>query len=199
MEQFISIESMQCTSELGMDIDCKFISDHFPLSTKFDPSLPHKISIFIDDPKIRFTLFRRKGKMVILGGKSISDPVTACKRIVEEIQVWSSILEHQMEKVEYREPVVNNIVTTGYLGSTINLNRMAFDYDDDGAKYETEQFPGLRYKFVKGTNISASIFFSGKFILTGCKTQEQIDTSHTKLIEITRKYLHNKNAYVEWI
>lgn len=190
---------MQCTSHLGMDIDCKFIADHLPMKVRFDPYLPHKISVFLDEPKTRFTIFRRRGKMVILGGKCVADATIACEKLVADIQFWAGLLSHPLEQVQYHPPTVNNIVTAGYLGSKMNLGRMAFDYDD--AIYELEQFPGLRYKgLIPGnSSVTTSIFNSGRLILTGCKNEEQIYTAWEKLKQITTPYLRDQIVNVtQW-
>lgn len=181
---------MQCTSSLGMDIDCQFMAQHFPMNLKFDPKLPHKISVFIDSPKCRFTLFRKKGKMVILGGKTINDASKACEHLVEEIKFWANLLDHQMVNVVFNHPTINNIVTSGFLGSGINLQRMGIAFDNDkNAVYELDQFPAMRYRLLENTNIKSSIFWSGKFILTGAKKQTDIDKAYEKLKQITRPYL----------
>lgn len=191
MDQFISIQSMQCTSHFGMDIDCELIAT-FPLQTKFDPSLPHKISVFLDDPKVRFTLFRRKGKIVILGGKSVSQAIIACQRIVEEVQMWSSVYNHPMEHVQYHPPIVNNIVTSGSLGRGMYLTQFAQDHDDD-CIYESEQFPGLRlYHGViskRNASIRSTLFASGKFLLTGFKQEDEINDAFNVLKKLATPYL----------
>lgn len=171
-----------------MSVDCQFIADHIPIRSKFNPKLPHKIWLFIDEPRIRFCLFRTGGKLVIFGGRSIADPQQACEQLIGEIKMWAEMLDHPLQRIQLNPVIVNNIVTSGNLGSAVQLQRLADTHED--ANYETDVFPGLIYKhLVTNTEIGATVYASGKFILYGCKLQQQIDGAYDALQKITQPYL----------
>ena len=59
------------------------------------------------------------------------------------------------------------------LGKYINLNKIVVTLNVENIEYEPEQFPGLVYR-IKDPKIVVLIFSSGKIILTGGKTLEDI-------------------------
>lgn len=171
-----------------MSVDCQFIADHIPIRSKFNSKLPHKIWLFIDEPRIRFCLFRTGGKLVIFGGRSLIDPQEACERLIGEIKMWAEMLNHPLQNVKLNPVIVNNIVTSYNLGSAVHLQRLADTHDS--ANYETDVFPGLIYKrVITNTEVGSTIYASGKCILYGCKTQQQIDDGWAAVRKITQPYL----------
>lgn len=180
---------MQCTSNLGMRIDCKFIADHLPFRHKFDPYLPHKIALFLPDSRNRFTVFEKGGKIVLMGPKSIEEAYSAVEKLHGEIGYWAALMGHSMQNVQCNPTKIHNIVTSGDLGGSINLQRMAIDIEE--AIYEVEQFPGLRYKgLIEGNSaVTTTIYNSGKFILVGAKNQTEIDKAYQQLLYITKPYV----------
>lgn len=171
-----------------MSVDCQFIADHIPIKNKFNPKLPHKIWLFIEEPRIRFCLFRTGGKLVIFGGRSLADPEAACERLIGELQMWASVLNHPLQNVKLNAVIINNIVTSCNLGSAVHLQRMADTHDN--ANYETDVFPGLIYKHVvTNSEIGSTIYASGKCILYGCKTQKHIDDGWAAVKLLTQPYL----------
>ena len=64
------------------------------------------------------------------------------------------------------ELTVQNIVTSGDLGSSLNLNAIAIELED--IEYEPEQFPGLVYR-VDEPDVVTLLFGSGKVVITGGK------------------------------
>jgi transcription initiation factor TFIID TATA-box-binding protein len=75
----------------------------------------------------------------------------------------------------FKEPkvAVTNIVCSYDIGKYINLNKVVITLNLENIEYEPEQFPGLVYR-IKDPKIVALLFSSGKIILTGGKTIEDI-------------------------
>ncbi|MDD1701642.1 MAG: TATA-box-binding protein, partial [Methanoregula sp.] len=69
---------------------------------------------------------------------------------------------------------VTNMVCSYDLGKYINLNKVVITLNLEHIEYEPEQFPGLVYR-ISDPKIVALLFSSGKIILTGGKTMEDIE------------------------
>lgn len=181
MSRFINIQSLHSTSTLGTNINPEFLSINLPSNTSYEPKLPHRIYYFLDKPKIRFTIFRSGGTLVMFGGKSSEDAIAAVQSIVSQLQAIG------MDRVQYHPPTINNICASGYMGFKVHLPHFSNDINHiDNADYETDQFPGLRYRRLLPTNpsITAIVFHSGKCVVTGAKHQDEIIDAFDKLLDI---------------
>ena len=78
---------------------------------------------------------------------------------------------------------VRNVVGFLNLGSSIDLERLA---EKEGGIYEPEQFPGLimRNSSPKATFL---IFASGKVVVAGCRSLEELKQAAERVQEITRE------------
>jgi TATA-box binding protein (TBP) (component of TFIID and TFIIIB) len=187
---YIRCVSMQSTSQLGVDIDCKFISENFPTRSIYNPNRPHKIALFLQDSKTRFILFSKLGKMVMFGGNSIEANAMECSAMVEELRNWGSLYQ-SMETIHYLIPKITYLVASGFLGKKINLFKFSVSEYEDDITLETDIFPGLRIRHIHKSNaaITSTIYASGKLIITGSKTEQEIDESFIHLKKITEKFL----------
>lgn len=184
----LTIQSLQATTHLGMHIDCAFIADHLPFETRFDKRTPHKVAILIETPKCRFTLFRRGGKVVVMGCKSVAQVIEAHRQLVNELQMYSALYNHPMANVAHIPLKINNIVTSGYLGKALNVATMSLYHDN--AIYECEQYPGMRYRLCADKpSVCTTLFNSGKLILTGFKFESEIDDIWKHLQSICKPFL----------
>ena len=84
---------------------------------------------------------------------------------------------------------VQNIVASGSVGMDLNLNVLGIKLPY--TEYEPEQFPGLVHK-LKGTNATFLLFSNGKIVCTGTKTEEEVNETTDKLIEVLKKVLDKK-------
>jgi transcription initiation factor TFIID TATA-box-binding protein len=77
--------------------------------------------------------------------------------------------------VTLKEPrvAITNMVCSYNLGKYININKLSVTLNLENIEYEPEQFPGLVYR-IKDPRIVVLIFSSGKIILTGGKTLEDV-------------------------
>ena len=66
---------------------------------------------------------------------------------------------------------VDNIIATDDFHQHLNLKEIAQRKIFEKVKYNSEQFPGLFIKFNTGTVI---LFHSGKIVIVGCKTQQEV-------------------------
>jgi len=71
---------------------------------------------------------------------------------------------------------IKNMVCSYDTGLFINLNRLIVTFNHEKIEYEPEQFPGLVYR-IADPKIVALIFSSGKVILTGGKSIDDVKSA----------------------
>jgi transcription initiation factor TFIID TATA-box-binding protein len=88
------------------------------------------------------------------------------------------------ETKEERTIAVVNIVISSSLEKDIPLEKMAATLSN--TEYNPEQFPGLVIR-IKEPKTSALIFSSGKIVLTGARSMEDVEKSIEKIIKSLKK------------
>jgi transcription initiation factor TFIID TATA-box-binding protein len=84
-----------------------------------------------------------------------------------------------MGKPTYR---IENIVATAEFGIKINLDRLAERIA--GAEYNPEAFPGL---IIRRHRSSVLLFSTGKAVITGSKSEEELERNVSELITVLEK------------
>ena len=118
----------------------------------------------LKNPRCTSLIFN-SGNMVCTGGKSSSDSRFACRQCV-------NILQRSGLKVGFCNYKVQNIVGSTSLSKPIDLIQLQKDYGPYSS-YEPELFPGLVFRLRK-PKIVFLLFRSGRLVVTGAKTEEQI-------------------------
>ncbi|MFX0183555.1 MAG: TATA box-binding protein, partial [Candidatus Hodarchaeota archaeon] len=112
------------------------------------------------------------GKLVVTGAKS-------AEMIRKAVEIISELLRETGHNIAHEvEIIVNNIVASGTLGKSINLELAALLLEH--TMYEPEQFPGLIYRMQK-PKVVLLLFHSGKLVCTGAKTEEDVYQSIQKI------------------
>lgn len=161
----LKIENIVASGAIADAIDLAVISEkieHCELNQKRFPGAVFRI----ENPKIASLIFS-SGKVVLTG---IRDQDTLEKGL--------TVIIEAMKKAgvkTYAEPRVGvtNIVCSYDIGKTINLNKVVMTLNLENIEYEPEQFPGLVYR-IRDPKIVALLFSSGKIILTGGRTLDEI-------------------------
>jgi transcription initiation factor TFIID TATA-box-binding protein len=161
----LKIENIVASGAIADAIDLADISkkiEHCELNQKRFPGAVFRL----EKPKIASLIFS-SGKVVLTG---IRDQDTLKKGL--------SLIISEMKKAgvnTYAEPRVGitNIVCSYDIGRSINLNKVVMTLNLENIEYEPEQFPGLVYR-VRDPKIVALLFSSGKIILTGGRTLDEI-------------------------
>jgi len=125
----------------------------------------------IENPNASSLLFS-SGKIICTGTKSITEAKKALNKIIQELQKVG-IDVHKAKDIE-----VQNMVASGSVGGKLNLNEIVFKFDN--TEYEPEQFPGLVYKLIGQSvlaNITFLLFGTGKIVITGAKSEQEIRDS----------------------
>jgi len=161
----LKIENIVASGAIADAIDLADVSkkiEHCELNQKRFPGAVFRI----ENPKIASLIFS-SGKVVLTG---IRDQDTLKQGLSQIIAA--------MKKAgvkTYPEPrvAVTNIVCSYDIGKNINLNKVVITLNLENIEYEPEQFPGLVYR-IKDPKIVALLFSSGKIILTGGRTLDEI-------------------------
>lgn len=122
------------------------------------------IMVRIKKPKATILIFE-SGKLVLTGVRLETDiPI-----ILEKIK--SRFTEAGISLIENAEYTVQNIVVKGNYHASLNLDLLTLSLDS--AIYEPEIFPGVIYR-VHDPKMSFLFFSSGKFIVTGVKSEADL-------------------------
>jgi transcription initiation factor TFIID TATA-box-binding protein len=127
------------------------------------------------EPRATALIFA-SGKMCITGVKSTHNATLAAKKfayIVERVG---------FKPQEHLDFKVQNIVGTTDVGFPIRLEGLVYAHSMY-ASFEPELFPGLIYRMIK-PRVVFLIFVSGKIVITGARTEEDLRQAFTKLYPV---------------
>jgi transcription initiation factor TFIID TATA-box-binding protein len=136
---------------------------------------------YIKDEKIdgRVIVFL-SGKMISTGAKSIQKSILQLRRAMDLM-----ILNNFIKKVSL-SPRVRNIVSTANLQRHIDLKAVATQIPH--ITYEHERFPGAIFRTNSGP--VCLLFESGKIVITGSTSEEQLLLTFSKLQKILKNFLY---------
>ena len=169
----ITIQNVVATASLNQNIDLLAIVKTF-VNVEYRPKKFPGLTFRLKKPKTA-TLIFTTGKMVCTGAKSEKLAGTAVRKVVRELKNAGFIINES--------PVitVQNIVATADIGGGVALEEASYVLDN--IMYEPEQFPGAVYR-MKEPNVVILIFSSGKLVITGAKTEEQVYEAVEKIRSI---------------
>jgi transcription initiation factor TFIID TATA-box-binding protein len=161
----LKIENIVASGVIAESIDLVDFSDktgNCELNKKRFPGAVYRIA----DPKIACLIFS-SGKIVITGvrnDKALADGLAIVIRALKDAGI-KPLAEPRV--------AITNMVCSFNLNRYINLNKLTVTLNMERVEYEPEQFPGLVYR-IKDPKIVVLIFSSGKIILTGGKTLDDV-------------------------
>ena len=161
----LKIENIVASGVIAESIDLVALSEKIEnceLNKKRFPGAVFRIN----EPKIA-TLIFSTGKIVLTGirnDKALADGLAI---------VIKSLKKAGIKPLKEPKIAVTNMVCSYNLGTRINLNKIVVTLNVENIEYEPEQFPGLVYR-IKDPRIVALIFSSGKIVLTGGKTLDDV-------------------------
>jgi TATA-box binding protein (TBP) (component of TFIID and TFIIIB) len=117
----------------------------------------------------------QSGKMISVGTKSEA-------QAFKELQLAMNFLVERnlAEKVEL-QPKVQNLVVTANFEHNLSIENLPQNLK---AIYEPEQFPGAILRLTEPFKASVLLFASGKAVITGLKSSEQIGPTVQKLWQL---------------
>jgi len=171
----IQVENVVASSDIGQELDLETLSEDLG-ATDYDPDNFPGVVYRMHDPKAAALIFR-SGKVVCTGAKSVDDVTTALEYVFGELR------ELGVDVATSPDIEIQNIVSSGDLDHTLNLNAIAIGLGLEHIEYEPEQFPGLVYR-LDDPDVVALLFGSGKLVITGGK---QLDDAEQALILIENR------------
>ena len=131
---------------------------------EYNPEQFPGLILKIDAPKASALLFS-SGKIICTGTKSMAEAKRAISVIIKKIESIG------LKVTGNPEIEIQNMVASGSVGGSLNLNNIIFKFDN--TEYEPEQFPGLVYKLPE-SHITFLLFGTGKIVITGAKSEKEI-------------------------
>jgi transcription initiation factor TFIID TATA-box-binding protein len=168
----IQVENVVASSDISQELDLETLSEDLG-ATDYDPDNFPGLVYRMHDPKAAALIFR-SGKVICTGAKSVDDVTTALEYVFDELR------ELGVDVTSSPEIEIQNIVSSGDLDHTLNLNAIAIGLGLKHIEYEPEQFPGLVYR-LDDPDVVALLFGSGKLVITGGK---QLDDAEEALMKI---------------
>ncbi len=169
----VEIQNVVAVAALDQKIDLLAIRKVF-VNVKYRPKTFPGLVFRLKQPKTT-TLIFGNGKMVCTGAKSEKMARSAVMKVVRELRKEGFIIRRG-PKIE-----IVNVVGTADVGGEVDLE-FASDILDN-AMYEPEQFPGTIYR-MKEPKVVILIFRSGKLVLTGGKSEDQVHEAIDKMVSI---------------
>jgi transcription initiation factor TFIID TATA-box-binding protein len=151
-------------------------------NTEYNPEQFPGLVLRIREPKTSALIFN-SGKIVCTGARSMEKVDEAMQKIVEAMKKIGIEIK---KKPEYQ---VQNMVASGSIGLSLNLNTLAIKLEN--TEYEPEQFPGLVYK-LRGTKATFLLFTNGEIVCTGTKSEEEVHEAVRKLVEVLKNVMKKK-------
>ncbi len=148
-------------------------------NAEYNPKRFAAVIIRIREPKTTALVFS-SGKMVITGAKSEEKSNTAAKMYAKMIKKIG------FPGVKLQQFLIQNIVGSCDVRFPISLESLNTEHGAFST-YEPEIFPGLIYR-MKDPKIVLLIFASGKIVLTGAKTRENIYKAFDNIYKVLKKY-----------
>ena len=167
------IQNVVAVASLDQKMDLMAIMKIFR-NVKYRPKRFPGLVFRIKRPKTA-TLIFSSGKMVCTGAKSEKMAISAVRKVVRELRNEGFIIRGS-PKIE-----IVNMVGTADVGGDVDIEAVSDILDN--TMYEPEQFPGLIYR-MKEPKVVILMFRSGKLVLTGGKSEEQVNEAVDKIVSI---------------
>lgn len=130
-----------------------------------------------------FKTKKMQGKVSIFNtGKMISVGTKSETQAFQELAMTMNFLaEKSITKPVELKPQTRNIVATADFEKSVNLEKLP---ETSKAIYEPEQFPGAILRFEEPFKTSILVFASGKTVITGLTSSDQIKPTIQKLEQL---------------
>lgn len=148
---------------------------------EYNPESFPGLILRVKKPKSAVLVFS-SGNLVCTGTKSISQVKEVISSVIKTLGKIG-VKVTKMPKIN-----VQNIVASGSVNLTLNLNLLALELKN--TEYEPEQFPGLVYKLEK-PNATFLLFSNGKLVCTGTKNRSELDLSKKQLLKNLKEAIKN--------
>ena len=170
----LEIQNVVASSAIAQEIDLGALATDLA-GVGFDPEKFPGLIYRLEEPHATALIFR-SGKIVCTGANSVDGVHEAFASTFDALSTLSLSVDDDPTIT------VQNMVVSGDLGETLNLNAIAIGFGLEAVEYEPEQFPGLVYRLEEPA-VVALLFGSGKTVITGCKRFEEAEEATDVLVE----------------
>lgn len=180
MSSDLKVQNIVATASLGKEVSLVKLA-RSEANTEYNPEQFPGLVLRIKKPKSAVLVFS-SGNLVCTGTKSIAQ----VKEVIDNI---IKIIRKIGVKVTEKPKVnVQNIVASGSVDLTLNLNLLALELEN--TEYEPEQFPGLVYKLGE-PNATFLLFSNGKLVCTGTRNKQELELAREKLLKNLKEAMKN--------
>mmetsp|Transcript_14171 Transcript_14171/g.35842 ORF Transcript_14171/g.35842 Transcript_14171/m.35842 type:complete len:255 (+) Transcript_14171:238-1002(+) len=175
-----SIQNVVATVQMGCRLDLRAIVRQ-ARNAEYNPRRFAAVIMRIREPKTTALMFQ-SGKMVCTGAKSENLSQLAARKYVRVVQKCGFPAQFQNFKVQ-------NMVGSCDVQFPVRLEVLALTHSMF-CSYEPEIFPGLIYK-MKQPKVVLLVFVSGKIVLTGAKSREDIYQAFENIYPVLKEFRKN--------
>lgn len=172
-----TLQNIVATVNLGTELSLKDIALH-ARNAEYNPKRFAAVIMRIRDPKTTALIFGT-GKIVVTGAKSETFAKVAARK-------YARIIQKLGFPAKFKDFTVQNIVASADVKFPIRLEALALGHSMFSS-YEPELFPGLIYRMVD-PKVVLLIFVSGKIVLTGAKTRNDIIEAFENIYPVLEEY-----------
>jgi len=170
------------SGSLNAELDLEQVTSDIGSIAEYDPDKYVGMYLRFDDEAPLITLYRT-GKYIITGANSEEEVYTIREQFLTLLANNAMI---ETPKDEWFR--IQNLVCTGELDQSLNLNALAIGLGLEVTEYEPEQFPGLIYRPAEAANV-VLLFASGRIVITGSQdidaAERTFDLVKNKISDIT--------------
>ena len=178
LQNIVSTANLKCVLDLR-EIALK------AKNAEYNPNRFAAVIMRIKEPKTTALIFS-SGKMVCTGARTEEESRQASR-------IYAKIILKLGFPVKFAEFTVQNIVASCDMKFPIRLEKLASNHLKFSS-YEPEMFPGLIYRMIE-PKIVLLIFVSGKIVLTGAKTREDIYKAYQNILPILSQFKKSEYKY----
>uniref|UniRef100_A0A7E4W5Q4 TATA-box-binding protein n=1 Tax=Panagrellus redivivus TaxID=6233 RepID=A0A7E4W5Q4_PANRE len=171
------IQNIVSTCNVGTQLDLKKIAMH-ARNAEYNPKRFSAVVMRIREPRTTALIFS-SGKMVVTGAKSEEASKLAARK-------YARIIQKLNFPVNFTDFKIQNLVGSVDVHFAIQLEGLCITHTQFSS-YEPELFPGLIYRMVK-PRVVLLIFVSGKIVITGAKTRDEISEAFHQIYPIVRGF-----------
>lgn len=178
-ENYVRLHNVVATANFGEHIDLERLAwKHY---ATYQPRTFSAVHIRLKEPSSTALVFS-SGRIVCTGAQSEYAALCAINvylRMVQEIQPAARIVSY----------TIQNLVGVGKLKHPVKIDEMARALILRNTVYDPEIFPGLRMK-LRYPAMNALVFCSGKAVLTGARSRNDIAKAWAALCIIVEPYMY---------
>lgn len=171
------LQNVVATANMQCHLDLKTIALK-ARNAEYNPKRFAAVIMRIREPKTTALIFS-SGKMVVTGAKDEIQARNAARkftRIVQKIDFPAKFTEFKIQ----------NLVASVDVKFPIRLEGLAQKHYQFSS-YEPEVFPGLIYRMIS-PKVALLIFVSGKLVITGARTRDDIRKSYEKIFPVLQEF-----------